>query len=341
MKRNLLSLAVIAILLLLAACTSSNEDNDNGNGNTPPNTNITSGPEGTVNTATVTFTWNGADDNDLPETLTFSFRIDQEAWSAFANVLEHTFTGLAEGSHTFYVKARDSEGLEDPSPAQRTFTVQLGGNDTTPPDTYIDSGPQGTINYEDVSFTFSGQDDTTQSGNLVFSFYLDYDDWSDFSPNTGVNYEDLAEGDHEFNVRAMDEAGNVDPSPATRNFTIQFGPQESYTIAFNTYSMNGAPGDLIKFDGAVTNQTAQPLPTTFSVNSAGLPAGWNAMICEGDVCLPGDWTGTINPGETINIAVDIFIAEDATSGTVGYCDFEVTNDNTGETQAISLQVIVS
>ena len=58
---------------------------------------------------------------------------------------------LTDGPHTFEVRATDSVGNTDPTPATRTFTV-----DTTPPDTTIDSGPSGTITTDQATFTFAG-----------------------------------------------------------------------------------------------------------------------------------------------------------------------------------------
>jgi large repetitive protein len=35
------------------------------------------------------------------------------------------------------------------------------------------------------------------------------------------SYSSLASGSHTFRVRAIDRAGNVDPTPAARTFTVQ------------------------------------------------------------------------------------------------------------------------
>jgi peptidoglycan/xylan/chitin deacetylase (PgdA/CDA1 family) len=85
--------------------------------------------------------------------------------------------------------------------------------DTTPPDTTIDSGPSGTVSSTSASFAFSSSEP-----NSTFECALDgAANSSCTSPNA---YTGLASGSHAFSVRATDAAGNVDPTPATRTWTI-------------------------------------------------------------------------------------------------------------------------
>jgi hypothetical protein len=46
-----------------------------------------------------------------------------DAWSAYFSATSTTFTGLAEGSHTFDVRAKDEAGNVDPTPAEQSFSV--------------------------------------------------------------------------------------------------------------------------------------------------------------------------------------------------------------------------
>ena len=57
---------------------------------------------------------------------------------------------LADGPHSFEVRATDQAGNVDPTPAARSFTV-----DTQPPDTTISSGPSGLTNDSTPTFEFS------------------------------------------------------------------------------------------------------------------------------------------------------------------------------------------
>ena len=99
--------------------------------------------------------------------------------------------------------------------SQNTGTVKI---DSVPPDTFIDSGPSGEITVASASFTFHGTDAT--SGVASFQCSMDGAAFTACASPTSVN--GLAIGPHTFSVRAIDNAGNVDQTPATRNFTVVY-----------------------------------------------------------------------------------------------------------------------
>ena len=85
--------------------------------------------------------------------------------------------------------------------------------DTTPPETTITSGPSGTTNNASPSFGFT----SSESGS-TFECELD---GGGFSPcSSPKSYSSLPDGAHNFKVRATDPAGNTDPTPASRDFTV-------------------------------------------------------------------------------------------------------------------------
>jgi len=94
------------------------------------------------------------------------------------------------------------------------------------PETVITQGPSegSAINSADVTFIWTGNDDMTPVSGLVYSFKIDQIDWSSFSSDTTHLFSGLSEGNHSFSVKARDLAGNEDPSPATRNFSIDTAP---------------------------------------------------------------------------------------------------------------------
>ncbi len=98
---------------------------------TPPDTAITGGPaEGScAGSPSVTFTWTGSDNVAKPAELVYSFQLDSQPWSAWSGATSTSPSIPAEGAHVFRVKARDFNDNEDPTPATRTFTVDL-----TPPE---------------------------------------------------------------------------------------------------------------------------------------------------------------------------------------------------------------
>ena len=95
--------------------------------------------------------------------------------------------------------------------------------DSTPPETTIDSGPSGATNDATPTFTFH----SSEAGS---SFECSIDTGSpNFGPCSGPGGTHtpsgpLSEGPHTFRVRATDPASNTDPSPDARAFTVQGAP---------------------------------------------------------------------------------------------------------------------
>lgn len=88
-----------------------------------------------------------------------------------------------------------------------------GPPDTTPPDTTIDSGPAAPIAGTTTDFSFS----SSEPGS-AFQCRLDSAPFT--SCTSPLSLAGLSVGGHTFEVRARDAAGNTDPTPATRDFTV-------------------------------------------------------------------------------------------------------------------------
>jgi hypothetical protein len=84
---------------------------------TPPDTVINSGPSGTVKTRDARFTFSSTEPSS-----TFECSLDGAAFSACSSPTR--YTGLANRSHTFKVRATDAAGNTDQSPASRTWKVR-------------------------------------------------------------------------------------------------------------------------------------------------------------------------------------------------------------------------
>ncbi|MCX6009896.1 MAG: triple tyrosine motif-containing protein, partial [Chloroflexi bacterium] len=105
---------------------------------------------------------------------------------------------------------------------------ELPPPDTTQPQTVITIAPSETINYNKVTFEWTGSDNTTPTANLTYSYYLEgYDtSYSPFTTDTTKTYTDLPDGTYTFYVKSRDESGNIDPTPASVKFTIATAPPE-------------------------------------------------------------------------------------------------------------------
>ena len=139
------------------------------------------------------------------------------------------FTHLETGDHKFEVQAFSPiGGFTQMLPTLYEWEVALG-LDTTPPDTQILKGPPNVSASEIVLLEFTGVDDQTIDLELEFECLLDgiligYCDSIPASPGVPavpyeVELEEGAYGRHTVQVRAIDEMGNVDPTPATRTWT--------------------------------------------------------------------------------------------------------------------------
>ncbi|HXG05459.1 MAG TPA: hypothetical protein VNO23_18855, partial [Candidatus Binatia bacterium] len=92
--------------------------------------------------------------------------------------------------------------------------------DNTPPDSQIVDGPGGTTAEATLTFRFAGSDNLTPPERLEFAWRLDGGPFTAFGPETSATLAALAPGAHTFEVKARDLAGNEDPTPARRAFTV-------------------------------------------------------------------------------------------------------------------------
>jgi hypothetical protein len=216
--------------------------------NTAPTTTIDTGPGITADgTADFTFSSNEAG-------ATFACKLDGPgattgSYSA-CNSGSKSYPGLVDGNYTFSVRATDTAGNTDATPATNAFTVVV---DSIPPETTIDSGPGSTTDGI-ADFTFS----SNEAGSTFRCELVGPGHAAGFTPCTqGGNptgtksYTGLADGSYTFSVRATDLAGNIDASPATQAFTVD-------TVAPTTTIDTGP--------GSTTDGIAD---FTFSSNEAG------------------------------------------------------------------------
>jgi FG-GAP-like repeat/Bacterial Ig-like domain len=149
-----------------------------------------------------------------------------------------TYAGLADGSYTFVVHAKDAAG--NVGAATRAFSV-----DTTPPPVAITSGPSGITDDDAPSFAFdAGEPGATLECRLDGPAGT----MDGFAGCTSPKaYSGLADGSYSFSVRATDPVGNT--AAATRSFTVDTTKVLRVTTA-------GAGGAAAGAAGSVTSDPA-------------------------------------------------------------------------------------
>src|SRR5207302_5001276 len=97
---------------------------------TPPDTPIPAAPPATSTSRSASFSFTATEAGS-----SFACQLDASAFAAC--VSPQSYSGLADGSHTFQVRATDPAGNTDPTPASYTWTVG-----TTAPGTTITAAPR-------------------------------------------------------------------------------------------------------------------------------------------------------------------------------------------------------
>jgi hypothetical protein len=171
---------------------------------TPPAVTITSGPrQGTaIHNPTPTFAFKSSEPGS-----TFKCRIGVPSYSPCSSPAA-TSPALADGHHTFAVRAIDAAGNLS-TIVSRSFTV-----DTVAPTVRITSGPANgaTSHNPSPSFSFTA----SESG---VRFQCELDSGTPAACTSPYSAGHLASGQHTFQVVATDRAGNVGPA-TTRTWTI-------------------------------------------------------------------------------------------------------------------------
>jgi len=174
-------------------------------------------------------------------------RYYNESWQTFT-----TFEGLIDNEVNVIYESSNG-------------TLWIGTNggvsklkpDKHPPFTYIIEGPQNNyiIGISSPMFVFNGKDDRTAQDQLFYSFMVTdtngirvSGDSLAFLNETVSQIVPLINGTYTFSVRARDSWGNIDPTPATRTFTVDI-TQPTTTIEYPKH--NDTINDIITIRGTV------------------------------------------------------------------------------------------
>ena len=182
--------------------------------NNPPNKPTIWGPStGNVNIS-YNFTTSTTDPEDDPIEYRFDFDDGNfSSWSS-SHGTSHSYSSI--GAYNVRSQARDSHGAEsvwsDPSVIN---IIPLGNEEPT---VYIDSGPSGTINTNQATFTWHG----TDSDGSVVGYYYSLDTYPPNIWTTGTShtFTNIPDGGHTFYVKAQDDDG-AQSGVMARSFTVE------------------------------------------------------------------------------------------------------------------------
>ena len=184
---------------------------------------------------------------------------------ALSKALKTYLTAISEQKHF------ESHGTMIDSTLLRSRVITLlVTSDTAPPETTLDpSGPTGTVKTNSARFIFSSPDAD------VASFECSLDGAPFETSTSPKDYTNLGKGQHTFSVRAVDKAGNVDPTPASRSWTIDTSDTQAPKVT-STVPASNATG--VKRNANLTatfSEKMDPLSITkstfklFKVNADG------------------------------------------------------------------------
>lgn len=175
----------------------------------PPAPAITSEPAAVTRETMATFSF-----TDTDSTVTFRCQLDGGGFAPCVSGV--TYVGLANGSHTFDVKAVDVL-LNESAVTSYAWTV-----DTTPPPPPVISGPPNPSNSTSATFSFTDVDPTV-------SFHCNLDGHGFPGCSNPVTFGNLAATQHTLSAIAVDPAGN-ESTRATYTWVIDTTPPPHPTI---------------------------------------------------------------------------------------------------------------
>lgn len=180
---------------------------------TPPTSMIVSGPaHGSVTASrTATFAMTASEPGSTFGCRAYAFGTTPPAFGACSGGTQHVLTGLADGGHTFEVRATDAVGNVEATPVTRAFVV-----DGTAPQTSFTKTPKKVIRTTKRKVTVRFGLAASEAG--TFRCSLDGKAWVACAAATSFK---VKRGRHTLRVVATDAVGNVDASPATYSWRVK------------------------------------------------------------------------------------------------------------------------
>ena len=245
----------------------------------PPDTTMSSTPDAETSDTSAAFMFT----SNQPAT-TFQCSINGSPFTVCASPVE--YSDLQLGEHEFAVRATNSYGATDASPAVYEWTVEPPP-DVTAPDTSLSTTLLATSASTSISLTL-----TANEPDVTFECAIDGGAWTACAAD--AEFTGIAVGNHSLLVRAIDAAGNVDATPASHSWTVVPAPDTSVS------------------DGPDTST----LETSASFNFASDQSGVT-FACSLD---GGAWSACTSPKTLLNVAVGAHAFEVRAIDANGYAD---------------------
>ncbi|HPD38543.1 MAG TPA: hypothetical protein PK411_09405 [Mesotoga infera] len=166
------------------------------NVNRPPVVFKVSGPSGTISQSSSSFVWMG---EYLDEEISrYEFRKDGGIWINIGLSESYVWDNYSEGSHTFEVRARDTENTYS-NTLLWDFIFEASN---LPPVITKVGGEEGNLYEQSNAFSWSGSD---ADGTIIsYEYRKDGGKWVELALERALTWSDYLEGNHTFEVRAKD-----------------------------------------------------------------------------------------------------------------------------------------
>jgi hypothetical protein len=179
--------------------------------------------------------------------------------------------------------------------------TSLAIGDVTPPETTIDSGPEAVVTSPNASFAFSSSEP-----GATFECSLDGAPFGGCTPPRA--YTSLPSGSHVFQVRATDAAGNTDPTPASRSWTVTDSSTPLFSDGFES-------SDLSAWQ-TVTGGDGQAGVQSSVVKSGSYAARLSETANTGSVAYARRSLSSAQTGLTVSGDFDVLAQASGTTGNV-------------------------